>query len=47
MEIQYVIINFLILVTILVLAGRNTVKRIFGDRFKKINEELDRAEEIE
>ena len=47
MEIQYVIINFLILVTILVLAGRKTVKRIFGDRFKKINEELDRAEEIE
>ena len=47
MEIQYVIINFLILVAILVLVGRKTVKRIFGDRFKKINEELDRAEEIE
>ena len=47
MEIQYVIINFLILVAILVLAGRKTVKRIFGGRFEKINNELDRAEEIE
>ncbi len=47
MEIQYVIINFLILVTILVLVGRKTVKRIFGDRYERINSELDRAEEIE
>lgn len=47
MEIQYVIINFLILVTILVLVGRKTVKRIFGGRYEKINSELDRAEEIE
>lgn len=47
MEIQYVIINFLILVTVLVLVGRKTVKRIFGGRYEKINKELDRAEEIE
>ena len=47
MEIQYVIINFLILVTILVLVGRKTVKRIFGGRYEKINSDLDRAEEIE
>ena len=46
MEIQYVIINFLILVAILVLAGRKTVKRIFGGRYERINKELDRAEEI-
>ena len=47
MEIQYVIINFLILVTVLVLVGRKTVKRIFGERYERINNELDRAEEIE
>ncbi len=47
MEIQYVIINFLILVTILVVAGRKTVKRIFGGRYERINSELDRAEETE
>ena len=47
MEIQYVIINFLILVAILVLAGRKTVKRIFGTRRDKIISDLDRAEEIE
>ena len=47
MEIQYVIINFLILAAILVLAGRKTVKRIFGGRYEKINSDLDRAEEIE
>ena len=47
MEIQYVIINFLILVTVLVLVGRKTVKRIFGGRYERINSELDRAEEIE
>ena len=46
MEIQYVIINFLILAAILVLAGRKTVKRIFGGRYEKINSDLDRAEEI-
>ena len=47
MEIQYVIINFIILLTILVIAGRKTVKRIFGDRLEKINKELDEAEELE
>ncbi|MBP3441252.1 MAG: F0F1 ATP synthase subunit alpha [Clostridia bacterium] len=47
MEIQYVIINFLILVTILVIVGRKTVKRIFGGRYEKINSDLDRADEIE
>ena len=46
MEIQYVIINFLILAAILVLAGRKTVKRIFGGRYEKINSDLDRAEKI-
>ena len=46
MEIQYVIINFLILAAILVLAGRKTVKRIFGGRYERINKDLDRAEEI-
>ena len=47
MEIQYVIINFLILAAILVVAGRKTVKRIFGDRRKKILSELDEADRIE
>ena len=47
MEIQYVIINFLILAVILVLVGRKTVKRLFGGRYERINSELDRAEEIE
>ena len=47
MEIQYVIINFIILLVILVLVGRKTVKRIFGGRLEKINKALDEAEEIE
>ena len=47
MEIQYVIINFLILAAILVIAGRKTVKRIFGSRLERINRQLDEAEEIE
>lgn len=47
MEIQYVIINFIILVAILVIFGRKTVKSIFGGRFERINKELDEAEEIE
>ena len=47
MEIQYVIINFLILAVLLFLVGRKTVKRIFGGRYEKINKDLDRAEEIE
>ena len=40
MEIQYVIINFIILLVVLILVGRKTVKRIFGGRLKKINREL-------
>ena len=47
MEIQYVIINFIILLVVLILVGRKTVKRIFGGRLEKINRELDEAEEIE
>jgi F0F1-type ATP synthase membrane subunit b/b' len=47
MEIQYVIINFIILLVILILAGKKTVKRIFGGRLERINRELDEAEEIE
>ena len=47
MQIQYVIINFIILLVILVLVGRKTVKRIFGGRLEKINKALDEAEEIE
>ena len=47
MEIQYVLINFIILVAILVVVGRKTVKRIFGGRLEKINKELDEAEAIE
>ena len=43
MEIQYVIINFLILAAILVIAGRKTVKRIFGGRLERVNRELDEA----
>ncbi|MBQ7116608.1 MAG: F0F1 ATP synthase subunit alpha [Clostridia bacterium] len=47
MEFKYVIINFLILVTVLIIVGRKTVKRIFGGRYERINSDLDRAEEIE
>ena len=47
MQIQYVIINFVILLVILILAGRKTVKRIFGGRLERINRELDEAEAIE
>ncbi len=47
MEIQYVIINFLILALILFFAGRKTVKRIFGTRRDKIISDLEEAERIE
>ena len=47
MEIQYVIINFLILAAILFFAGRKTVKRIFGTRRERIMNELQEAEDIE
>ncbi len=46
MEIQYVIINFLILVAILFFAGRKTVRRLFGDRRENILKKLGEAEEI-
>lgn len=47
MEIQYVIINFLILLLILIIAGRKTVKRIFGDRRQRILSQLDEADKTE
>ncbi len=47
MEIQYVIINFLILLAILIIAGRKTVKRIFGDRRQRILRELTEADAAE
>ena len=47
MEIQYVIINFIILAVILVIVGRKTVKSIFGNRLEKINNDLNEAEEAE
>ncbi len=47
MEFKYVIINFIILLAVLILVGRKTVKKLFGGRYERINSELDRAEEIE
>lgn len=47
MEIQYVIINFLILAAIIFLFCRKTIVRIFSERRKQINLELDEAESIE
>lgn len=47
MQIQYVIINFLILAAILIIAGRKTVKRLFGGRLERLNNELTETEEIE
>lgn len=47
MEIQYIIINFIILVAILFIFGRKKVKSIFGNRIEKINKDLDEAEEVE
>ena len=47
MEIQYVIINFILLALLLFIVGRKTVKRIFGGRFERINKELDEAEALE
>ena len=46
MEIQYVIINFLILAAILVVFGRKTVISIFKNRYDKLNRDLKEAEEI-
>ncbi len=47
MEIQYVIINFLLLIGILVLFGRKTVIRLFRSRREGILSALDEAEQIE
>lgn len=47
MQIQYVIINFLILAGALALVGRKTVVRLFSERRQRINRELDEAERIE
>ncbi len=47
MEIQYVIINFLILAAIVVLAGRKIAVRMLKGRREQISSELDEAERIE
>lgn len=47
MEIQYVIINFVILLTILIIFGRKAIISIFSKRLDRIEKELDEAEEIE
>ncbi len=47
MEIQYVLINFLLLVGILFLFARKTIIKIFRGRRERINMQLDEAELIE
>ena len=47
MEIEYVIINFLILALILIIFGRKTAVKIFKSRREKINSQLDMAEKLE
>ncbi|MBE6795615.1 MAG: F0F1 ATP synthase subunit alpha [Ruminococcaceae bacterium] len=47
MEIQYVIINFIILAIILFLFGRKKIRSIFNSRFERINRELDEVEATE
>ena len=47
MEIQYVIINFIILAIMLFLFGRKKIRSIFNSRFERINRELDEAEATE
>ncbi len=47
MEIQYVIINFLIFVALLVLFCRKLVMRLFRDRRERVWRELDEAERLE
>ena len=47
MEIQYVIINFLILVGIVAIFGRKMILSIFRTRRERIENELNEAEEIE
>lgn len=46
MEFIYAIINFLILAVLVILIGRKPIKAIFSTRRRKINEALDRAEEL-
>lgn len=47
MEIQYVIINFLIVAAIVFLAGRKTIKSIFSKRLNRIDGELEEIAQIE
>ena len=47
MEIQYVLINFLLLVVILYIFARKTIVKIFRGRRERINSQLDEAELIE
>ncbi len=47
MEIQYVLINFLLLIGILFLFARKTIIKIFRGRRERINSQLDEAELIE
>lgn len=47
MEIQYVIINFLLVVAIVAIAGRKTIKSIFSKRLNRINKEFEEIEAIE
>ena len=47
MELQYVIINFIIILAILIIFGRKTVVSIFKKRYERIQNELDEAEQIE
>ena len=47
MEIQYVIINFLLVIAIVVIAGRKTIKSIFSKRLNRINKEFEEIEQIE
>ena len=47
MEIQYVVINFLLLLLIIFLFARKTIVKIFRGRREKINRQLDEAEQIE
>lgn len=47
MEIQYVIINFLLVAAIVFIAGRKTIKSIFSKRLNRIDEEIKEISEIE
>ncbi len=47
MELQYVIINFLILIAIVVVFGKKMILSIFRTRRERIENELNEAEEIE